>query len=381
MKQNLITLLLLLGAMTASAQLKVKSDGNVTIGSGSVMPAHSSLTICNGASLDTASAYSYGLYAAANTTGGFFNIGVRGLSKTINTGWARTFGVQGLAGNGVSGWNYGVFGGLIDSNNGAAVFGTTNSDHNGGIDVQGRWAGYFDGSTHVAGAFSALYMVNGSDARLKENIVPLNGRAGTLDRLLDMNVVEYDFKQVPDSMDNAAGEAVKRADDGHRHYGLIAQELQAICPELVYEYKDGYLGVNYVELVPLLIRSIQELKQQVDELRGADVRQTRADSSDDAEPSVSRPSPLNGSTGNILYQNAPNPFREKTTIRFHLADDSHDAAICIFDMTGKLLRKLPVNAGMESVTVNGWELGEGMFLYSLIVGGQETDTKRMIITK
>jgi hypothetical protein len=64
-----------------------------------------------------------------------------------------------------------------------------------------------------------------------------------------------------------------------------------------------------------------------------------------------------------------------------LADDARDAAICIFDMTGKMLKKLPILSGETSVSVNGWELGEGMFLYTLMVNGREIDTKRMIITK
>ena len=80
-------------------------------------------------------------------------------------------------------------------------------------------------------------------------------------------------------------------------------------------------------------------------------------------------------------QNTPNPFREKTVIRFKLSDDAKDASICIFDMSGKLLKKLPVSKGMESVSVNGYELGEGMFLYSLVVNGREIDTKRMILSE
>jgi hypothetical protein len=64
-----------------------------------------------------------------------------------------------------------------------------------------------------------------------------------------------------------------------------------------------------------------------------------------------------------------------------LADDATNAAICIFDMSGKMLKKLPVSSGMTSVSINGWELGEGMFLYTLIVNGREIDTKRMIMTK
>jgi hypothetical protein len=50
-------------------------------------------------------------------------------------------------------------------------------------------------------------------------------------------------------------------------------------------------------------------------------------------------------------------------------------------MTGKMLKNLPISSGETSVSLNGWELGEGMFLYTLIVNGKEIDTKRMIITK
>ena len=83
----------------------------------------------------------------------------------------------------------------------------------------------------------------------------------------------------------------------------------------------------------------------------------------------------------MLFQNTPNPFKEQTVIRFRLADDAQNAAICIFDMTGKQLKRLPISSGMDSVSVGGYELGQGMFLYSLVVNGQEIDTKKMIISK
>jgi hypothetical protein len=68
-------------------------------------------------------------------------------------------------------------------------------------------------------------------------------------------------------------------------------------------------------------------------------------------------------------------------IRFKLAEEVKDASICIFDMKGKLIKKLPISSGMESVSIGGYELGEGMFLYSLIVNGQVIDTKRMVISR
>ena len=125
----------------------------------------------------------------------------------------------------------------------------------------------------------------------------------------------------------------------------------------------------------MLIRAIQELKSELDEFKGIkDSSGARKAPSATAVNSVEK-------SGNVLYQNTPNPFKEKTTIRFSLADDAQNASICIFDMTGKMLKNLPISSGETSVSLNGWELGEGMFLYTLIVNGKEIDTKRMIITK
>jgi len=36
---------------------------------------------------------------------------------------------------------------------------------------------------------------------------------------------------------------------------------------------------------------------------------------------------------------------------------------------------------MNNVSIGDYELGEGMFLYSLIVNGQKAYTKKMIISK
>ena len=141
------------------------------------------------------------------------------------------------------------------------------------------------------------------------------------------------------------------------------------------EAQDGYLYVNYTELVPVLVRAIQELKEELDAVKGVDEKTERNTRTATAVSASAV------SDGNVLYQNTPNPFKEQTTIRFTLADDARDASVCIFDMTGKMLRKLPVSLGDSSVSLNGWELGEGMFLYTLIVNGREVDTKRMIITK
>ena len=262
---------------------------------------------------------------------------------------------------------------LIGSQNGAGVYGST--VNNMGNQMNGKYAGYFYGPVYVDGLLTCVGFTNLSDIRLKENIVPLSkaDRGRTLDKVLGMNVITYNYKQreVPEAEADTTG--TRQTDSrmtAERHFGLSAQELQAIYPDLVREGQDGYLGINYVELVPVLIQSIQELKAELDEVRGGSARST----------STTAPTKTTA-TGNMLYQNTPNPFREQTTIRFQLADDAHDAAICIFDMTGKMLKKLPISSGETSVSIGGWELGEGMFLYTLIVDGREIDTKRMVLSK
>jgi hypothetical protein len=49
--------------------------------------------------------------------------------------------------------------------------------------------------------------------------------------------------------------------------GLIAQDIQAVFPQIVDTDKDGLMGVRYTELIPVLVKAIQELKSENDNLK------------------------------------------------------------------------------------------------------------------
>lgn len=374
-KTIILSALMAVFAISANAQFKIFSAGNANVMCNTEY-AMNMLSVGLTCSPTTFSNYKNGIQSIIPVVGSHHNIGLFGeASSPAALGSGRAIGVLGTASNSSSGYNYGVFGRIGGSQNGAAIYGRT--DGLMGFYIDGRYAGYFCGPTYVEGTITATDFISPSDIRLKENIVSLSdaGNGTTLNNLLGMNVIEYNYKsrELPEAERDTLNHSNESSIQSERHYGLSAQELQAIYPNLVKEGQDGYLGVNYVELVPVLIRAIQELKGELDAVKGTSAAARRA-------PAATTINDAFGS-GNVLYQNTPNPFKEQTTVRFSLADDAQSASICIFDMTGKMLKNLPISKGDTSVSVNGWELGEGMFLYTLIVNGKEIDTKRMIITK
>ena len=53
----------------------------------------------------------------------------------------------------------------------------------------------------------------------------------------------------------------------NKRFGLIAQELQKVYPELVHTNQEGYLSVNYIDLIPILIDAVKTLNEEIIELK------------------------------------------------------------------------------------------------------------------
>ena len=50
------------------------------------------------------------------------------------------------------------------------------------------------------------------------------------------------------------------------HYGFIAQEVQEVLPEAVKPFEDGYLSLNYQELIAPLYALVQEQEERIKQL-------------------------------------------------------------------------------------------------------------------
>ncbi len=92
----------------------------------------------------------------------------------------------------------------------------------------------------------------GSDERYKKNIVSIDN---ALEKVKNLNGVSYEWKTEEFKEENF---------DRGRHYGVVAQQVEEILPETVKENSDGYKGVAYTELIPILIEAMKEQQQIMD---------------------------------------------------------------------------------------------------------------------
>lgn len=161
-----------------------------------------------------------------------------------------------------------------------------------------------------------------------------------------------------------------------RHYGVDAEQLKAVFPELVTEDQQGEYHVNYSEMVPLLLQSIRELSARVEELEGKKdvVVQKKAKSKAMSIESE-------GTDIVRMSQNSPNPFSESSVITLNIPQNTKNATIYIYDLSGKQIKSIAVNErGETNVTVYATDLSAGMFVYSLVVDGNVAVTRRMMVT-
>lgn len=150
--------------------------------------------------------------------------------------------------------NGGLFGGTVDLlwNNVSKLFTTTGriivnnttqstNPTNGSITTTGGLGVALDGN--FGGNVYGNRFISTSDATLKENIIPLND---SLSKVRQIECYKYNF-----------------INDDKLDYGLLAQQLEDVGLNDLVDNTRGYKGVNYLNLISMLIDSIKELDRRV----------------------------------------------------------------------------------------------------------------------
>lgn len=336
--------------LNVNAQLTVQSDGDVKIGSESPWPSGGKLEITGiNQTLEAR------LFPASANIARFW---------TINSVFSFGFGID------QSG--YGHIYRNINSPNAIMTF---NSSGYFGI---GRTPSY---KLDVNGSIRVNTTIYSSDKRLKSNIKPLSDQTNNLFKLksvaYNLNVPVLKSSEnvaQTQTMDESIILSEPEQKDNRIHYGFIAQEVQEIYPELVYEDEEGILGIDYVSFIPLLIKELKQQHETIEELQ-KEITSLK---------SISYISAVNSETTELgsLNQNYPNPFNESTTIKMNLSENVNSAQLCIYDLNGKQIKNYPVQQrNYVNIVINGSELQPGMYLYSLVADKKIIDTKTLILTE
>jgi hypothetical protein len=220
--------------------------------------------------------------ASQNNLSGVFNFGSSGATPYNNpTGTSNGISFGGIESTSLR--TYGIF--TEQENIGGNYSKLTFNYHTGvrigasssygGTRFYNNFAGGSGGGTEIFSIgngdnnarSSADIIAYASDKRLKENITNI---PNALDKIKQINGVYFDWK---DKTKELGFNPSQKHD-----VGVIAQEIQAILPEVVtlapFDYELGksksgenYLTVKYDKIVPLLIEAIKEQQTQIEELK------------------------------------------------------------------------------------------------------------------
>jgi hypothetical protein len=181
-----------------------------------------------------------------------------------------------------------------------------------------------------------------------------------------------------------------------KRYGFIAQDVEEVLPHLVkatiFETSRtvsaakepevspqkssakqvsetiAFKAINYIEIVPILVKAMQEQQLQIEELKN----QVRK---------LSGGQNMNTITGlGTLGQNIPNPVGSSTRIPYQISLSAKKAQLLFTDNLGKTIKQIPVN-GSGEVNLNTATFSSGIYNYSLIVDGVIVESKRLEVLR
>ena len=414
-------------AISAQAQLEVKETGQIIIGTnygntnklqiGSQVDSLAGVTIGNVGRKTTMSLYklsndttSTGICVRTeNTTG--TNVGIHSIVNSYGNYYKNTPNIA-LKGESTGAkYSIGVYGEAIleyeDSvrnHCGAGIYGTSVNQDTISFYYHGRYAGYFNGKVRVAGgplfanllSPSLYYGTGGTTQNAGATLLSADRNESVTEKLSQVGAIQFmrDKRDTGEAAGDMPSEelermaaegidvdAVQKASLEEKpslsaiQYGLAADQLKKVYPELVYEDSEGNVSINYIEMIPLLVQSINELSSELAELKGTSSKKVKAQTTA-IEETVEDIDQVR------MDQNKPNPFSGSTVITLNIPESAKQASIFIYDLSGKQIQCLPVTErGETNITVYASGLSAGMYIYTLVVDGQMKVTRKMMVTE
>ncbi len=180
-----------------------------------------------------------------------------------------------------------------------------------------------------------------SDERLKQNIKPIDS---SLERILKVNGKSFNY--IDDSKDLKITPLKEKITKPT--FGFIAQDLKKVFPELVNEPDElsEYYSVDYIAMIPILVEAMKEqqklienLQKETEVLKEICIKSTQKSVEINENNVIQQINLTNDYDEDIkVFQNAPNPFTETTTIQCYIPATINKAELCVYDMQGAIIK-------------------------------------------
>lgn len=229
---------------------------------------------------------------------------------------------------------------------------------------------FYNSQTSTFNGIQVADVYNYSDARAKENIVPLTTG---LSNILNLRPISYTWKQQVTDMTSNSSDISATAYgpiecSDKIQYGFLAQEVEEVIPDAVKTDEEGRKMINYIAIIPMLVQAVQELQstielqtKKIEELSGGEELKV-----------ASHPS------NNKIVSCSPNSSNGNVTIITQLEKDITSAILTISSMTGSKEKTLLISSDMPTVSENISSLSPGIHIVSLYVNGLLADSQRII---
>ncbi|MEO6168681.1 MAG: tail fiber domain-containing protein [Chitinophagales bacterium] len=174
--------------------------------------------------------------------------------------------------------------------------------------------------------------------------------------------------------------------------GFIAQDVETAAKEIGYDFsgvdkpqnESSLYGLRYSEFVVPIVKAVQELSSENDELKSRIEKLELLMGLNDKSkvPNAEQQTiELKGMDVPSLGQNVPNPFNNITVISYYVPQQDAKAQMQFVSVTGEVLQTTTLSAGKGNVTVKASEIPSGTYQYSLLVNGKVIATKNMNLIK
>lgn len=226
-----------------------------------------------------------------------------------------------------------------------------------------NYAGYFMGPVFSTSSFVV------SDRKLKTDIQPLDEALVYINALKPKSYL-FDKDRYPE-LNLPEGQ----------HFGLLADELEEVFPTLVRQNeslespekteKIEFKVVNYQELVPVLVKGIQEQQQTINQLTSRIEK---------LEKQLSL-STLDHHSEKISFSVSPNPAQSEISVKILSGNLGSFGKIVLSDMSGKELKHIRTDNNKQSYIIDISDLTPGIYNCSIIFGSNLPETKKFVIIK